>query len=108
MKQPVKVLVRVVACLGLTLAATAQAQEIVEWEYLVVSYGTTYFTDPVLNLEGEAGASKILLLSELGITLPREATELQRDIDVLGRFGWELVAVVGTIGGDQQIVFKRP
>lgn len=100
---------RVVALALLLVVTSGAAQESVEWEYLVVSYGTTYFSNPLVDLsEMEASRSKVLLFSELGITLPSEATSLQRDIDVLGRFAWELVAVVGTIGGDQQLVFKRP
>ena len=94
----------------LALAPNALAQEEAdEWEYLVVSYGTTYFSDPLIDLaDGEAAHSKVLLFSELGVTIPNEAATLQRNIDILGRFGWELVTVVGSIGGDQQLVFKRP
>jgi hypothetical protein len=36
-----------------------------------------------------------------------EAVSLQQSMDVLGRFGWELVGVVGSAGGDQQLVIKR-
>ena len=36
-----------------------------------------------------------------------EAIKLQNKLDVLGKYGWELVSIVGTIGGDQQFVLKR-
>lgn len=29
-------------------------------------------------------------------------------MDTLGKFGWELVGIVGAIGGDQEMVFRRP
>lgn len=90
-------------------AAGQQVAEVREWEYLVVSYGSTAFIDPLVELEARGTTfSKIEMFGEIGITVPLEAVELQRNIDVLGKFGWELVAVVGAIGGDQQLVFKRP
>lgn len=68
------------------------------WEYLVATYGKTVFGSP----------EKTLAYRALGVSATaQEATEIQRSLDVLGRFGWELVAIVGTIGGDQQIVMKR-
>ena len=92
----------------LLAASHAVAEEVAEWEYLVVSYGTTYFTNPLLDLEPHnAARSKVMLFSDLGLTLPSEAFSLQSNMDVLGRFGWELVGLVGSIGGDQQLVFKR-
>ena len=98
--------------LTITLAAIGSvgAQAVVgEWEYLVVSYGTTYFSNPLLEADSaNATFSKVQLFSEIGVTLPNEAITLQRNIDVLGKFGWEMVTVVGSIGGDQQILFKRP
>jgi len=97
-----------VAVLAMISVASAQA-ETDEWEYLVVSYGTTYFSNPLLDAgAADATFSKIQLFSEIGVTLPQEAITLQRNIDILGIFGWEMVTVVGSIGGDQQIVFKRP
>jgi len=97
-----------VLLLTLLAASHAAAEEVAEWEYLVVSYGTTYFTNPLLDLEPHnAARSKVMLFSDLGLTLPSEAFSLQSNMDVLGRFGWELVGLVGSIGGDQQLVFKR-
>lgn len=70
----------------------------VQWEYLVVSYGKTVFGAP----------EKTLAYRSIGLSATaQEANEVQRSLDVLGRFGWEVVTIVGTIGGDQQIVFKR-
>lgn len=91
------------------LAVGQQAADVREWEYLVVSYGNTPFIDPLIELETMGTVfSKVEMFGEIGITVPLEAIELQRNIDVLGKFGWELVSVVGAIGGDQQLVFKRP
>jgi hypothetical protein len=86
-------------------AAPAQAQAQVaakppevQWEYLVVSYGKTIFGAP----------EKTLAYRSIGLSATaQEANEVQRSLDVLGRFGWEVITIVGTIGGDQQIVFKR-
>lgn len=102
---------------SLTPIATSQAQQkppapnalIKPWEYLVVSFGKTRFGDPVLDPElKQAGRSKVLSYSEAGVVAAAEAVLVQRQMDALGRFGWELVAVVGSIGGDQQMIFKRP
>lgn len=80
-------------------AAAAVAAPIdAQWEYLVVSYGKTLFGSP----------EKTLAYRSIGlVATAQEATEIQRSLDVLGRFGWEVITIVGTIGGDQQIVFKR-
>lgn len=92
-----------------TLLPIALAQTIAEWEYLVVAYGAPSFAAPRTDLAAEAASrSKVLRFADLGIALPQEATDLQRSIDVLGRFGWELVTVVGTVEGRQQLIFKRP
>lgn len=69
-----------------------------QWEYLIVSYGKTLFGDP----------EKTLAYRSIGLAATaQEANEIQRSLDVLGRFGWEVVTIVGTIGGDQQMVMKR-
>ncbi len=98
--------------LVLVLAALlpiALAQTVTEWEYLVVAYDAPSFAAPRTDLAAEAAShSKVLRFADLGIPLPQEATDLQRGIDVLGRFGWELVTVVGTVEGRQQLIFKRP
>jgi len=105
LKTLVALLLSVLMLLGTVNAQSADQ----EWEYLVVSYGTTYFNHPVLDIDAaNAVFSKVQLFSEIGVTIPQEAIGLQRNIDVLGKFGWEMVTIVGAIGGDQQIVFKRP
>ena len=68
-----------------------------KWEYIVVSYGKTEF----------GGPQKTLAYRPIGLPNGQEAQELQSSLDILGRFGWEAVAFVGAIGGDQQIVLKR-
>ncbi len=63
----------------------------------MVSYGKTLF----------GGPQKTLAYRALGLPDGKEGSELQRSLDILGRFGWEVVSVVGAIGGDQQLILKR-
>jgi len=65
-----------------------------EWEYLVVTNGKVYFSSP------EKQASGSIAFSE-------EGTSTQAALDKLGGEGWELVTVVGVIGGDQEFILKR-
>jgi len=79
-----------------------------QWEYLVVSFGKTYFSDPIEDPETKTkGISKLLNYSKAGIVSAQEALLVQMQMDTLGKFGWELVGVIGAIGGDQQMVFRR-
>jgi hypothetical protein len=92
-----------------TPPATTQAPTLTKWEYLVVTYGATRFTTTALeNDPTRSGLSKVMHFGDAGITLPAEALSLQRNLDVLGRYGWELVTALGTISGDQQLLLKRP
>ena len=68
-----------------------------KWEYIVVTYGKTEFGTP----------QKTLAYRPIGLANGQEAQDLQNSLDILGRFGWEAIAFVGSIGGDQQIVLKR-
>ena len=87
----------------------ATAQTVTEWEYLVVAYDAPSFAAPRVDLSAEeASYAKVLRFANLGIPLPQEASGLQRDIDVLGRFGWELVAVLAATDDGPQLIFKRP
>lgn len=64
----------------------------------MVSYGKTIFGSP----------EKTLAYRQIGLSATaQEANDVQRSLDVLGRFGWEVITIVGTIGGDQQMVLKR-
>lgn len=65
-----------------------------EWEYLVVTNGKVYFGDPIKQASGSVAFSD-------------EANGTQSALDKLGKEGWELVTVVGVIGGDQEFVLKR-
>jgi len=79
-----------------------------QWEYLVISFGKTYFSDP--NAEPETktkGLSKLISYSRIGVVSATEALTVEWQMDTLGKFGWELVGIVGAIGGDQQMVFRR-
>lgn len=64
------------------------------WEYLVVSRGKVYFYDESKKQPSSKPFSS-------------EATPTQEALDVLGKEGWELVTVVGVIGGDQEFILKR-
>lgn len=80
-----------------------------QWEYLVVSFGKVYFSDPLTDPDRKAsGDSKLISFSREGIVIANEGISTQRAMDTLGRFGWELVGAVGAIGGDQEMLFKRP
>jgi hypothetical protein len=68
-----------------------------QWEYIVVSYGKTLFATP----------QKTLAYRAIGLVAGQEAIDLENSLDILGRFGWEMVTIVGSIGGDQQVVLKR-
>jgi hypothetical protein len=68
-----------------------------EWEYLVISFGKAYFGEP----------QKSSRYGPITHQSWQEATAIQLSLDGLGRLGWELVAVVGAIGGDQELILKR-
>lgn len=90
-----------------TRSTTAAKQP--QWEYLVVSFGKVYFADPLTDPDRKAsGDSKLISFSREGIVIASEGISTQRAMDTLGRFGWELVGAVGAIGGDQEMLFKRP
>jgi hypothetical protein len=87
----------------------ARAQTVGAWEYLVVAYATPSLGADLADVgAAEASRSKVRRFADLGIPLPQDATALQRNIDLLGRFGWELVAVVGTVDEGRRMLFKRP
>ncbi|MDZ7706193.1 MAG: hypothetical protein U5L04_17130 [Trueperaceae bacterium] len=73
-----------------------------QWEYLIVSFGKVYFTQPLED--GFETRAKTANTDTFG----GEAIATQDSLDALGSAGWELVDVVGQIGGDQEFVFKRP
>ena len=71
------------------------------WEYMVASFkpsfcqGTSFSFDCPLQKAAQTG-------------FDGEAVDLEASLDTVGRMGWELVTVVGMIGGDQEFIFKRP
>ena len=78
-----------------------------QWEYLIVSYGKTSFLSVSESVAD--GSSKLTAFKEFSELLyGSEAISTQEKLDILGRLDWELVSVVGAIGGDQQFVLKRP
>ena len=71
-----------------------------KWEYLVFTLGKTYFGSP----------QKAILYSELIKSISstyQEGNNLEKCLDLLGEYGWELVNIIGNISSDQQIVLKR-
>jgi len=84
--------------------------EVPKWEYLVLSLGKNYFYSlptEAIAISSNYGFKTLAYLKE-GFYKIDEATTTQKQMDVLGKNGWELVDIVGVIGGDQQYVFKRP
>jgi hypothetical protein len=80
-----------------------------QWEYLVISFGKVYFSDPLSDSDAKSsGDSKLISFSKEGIVIANEGIPTQKSMDTLGKFGWELVSTVGAIGGDQEMLFKRP
>jgi hypothetical protein len=77
-----------------------------QWEYLVVTFGGTTFSGIEENIK--KGSSKLVAFQEFANLLSgHESIDLQLKLDLLGRFGWELVDTIGAIGGDQQLLMKR-
>lgn len=79
-----------------------------QWEYLVISFGKTFFSSAVDLEAKKTGQSKLMIYGPLGGVIASEALDTQAQVDTLGKYGWELIGVLGAIGGDQQWVFKRP
>src|SRR5262245_49065603 len=77
-----------------------------QWEYLIVSLGSVAFSSPFMEL-GAPGKSKISAMDSLPFPELVQALATQSAMDNIGENGWELVSVVGSIGGDQEFVFKR-
>jgi hypothetical protein len=103
-----------VALLLLAALATAQTaarpkiSSSTQWEYLVISLGKVYFSNPVSDPDAKSsGLSKLLSFSEAGLITAQEGLSTQKSMDSLGKFGWELVGVVGAIGGDQETFSKE-
>jgi hypothetical protein len=75
---------------------------------LVISFGKTLFSDAEEQPEIKIlGLSKLVGYSKAGVVSASEAMSVQQQMDVLGKFGWELISIVGSIGGDQQMIFRR-
>jgi hypothetical protein len=75
-------------------------------EYLVVSFGKVEYGGIVDNIRN--GNSKLVAFQEFSNLLSGyEGIDIQTKLDMLGRFGWNLVNTVGAIGGDQEYIFKR-
>ena len=94
-------------CLLISITRYTYCQQTIEknyeefkWEYLVFTLGKTYFGSP----------QKAILYSELIKSISntyQEGNNLEKCLDLLGEYGWELVNIIGNISSDQQIVLKR-
>ena len=86
--------------------AVSATSEEDQWEYLVVSFGKTQFSEIEESIK--TGQSKLVAFQEFADLLSgHEGLNLQTRLDILGRFGWELVGSIGQVGGDQQYLLKR-
>lgn len=79
-----------------------------QFEYLVMTLGKTVFQTVDDGRVRASGLAKLLPYADANLIHAKEAIAIQQSLDNLGKFGWELVTVVGVIGGDQQMIFKRP
>ena len=68
-----------------------------QYEYMVVSLGKNFFTE--INAKTYAYFDEIPTASHAFIT--------EYQLDILGRHSWEVIDMLGAIGGDQQITLKR-
>ena len=92
------------ACGMILISATrVEAQSPMGWEYQVVVH-----QGERLNLEAMNETQRIVyrdIMKHLNKSLK---APFPPKLTMLGTEGWELVTVLGAIGGDQMWVFKRP
>ena len=84
-----------ITLIALPIFASADEQ----YEYMVVSFGKAQFSSM---------RSKTMAYWDEGIskeTLSAESYE--KNLDILGANGWQVVSITGVIGGDQQVILKR-
>ena len=86
--------------LALFVLVPAVAATTPQWEYMVISLGTPSYS----SLESKTMAYWEDLISVDIMSVP----EWEEDLDILGQKGWEVVSLLGSIGGDQEILLKRP
>lgn len=68
-----------------------------QYEYMVISLGENYFS--------KTFAKTYAYYDEMPAADHALLTEMQ--LDILGKHSWEVIGMLGTIGGDQQITLKR-
>lgn len=90
----------------LVVALTASAQAKNQWEYLIVTGGKVTFSGFDYT-QPDQDALKVARYGEASLYLFQEAVSIESQLDTFGKAGWELVSVVGMIGGDQEMIFKR-
>ncbi len=79
-----------------TFAQTNETTVYDKYEYLVITFGKTYFNT-------QSSDSKYYMLFPSG----QVGSTLNENLNILGNLGWELVDIVGVISGDQQLLLKR-
>jgi hypothetical protein len=82
--------------------AVAEGTGTQRWEYLVVDIAKTTIT----LASGLAAVFAPSKAGNWGFDAEQQYVEIK--LDVAGAQGWELVTVIGVIGGDKEYVFKRP
>lgn len=78
--------------------ALASSSSQSRWEYLVVAVTKDHIWYSQLGTLDKA----------TGSPFAGESTGTETALDAAGKQGWELVGIVGILGGDQEFVFKRP
>lgn len=95
--------------------ATSTAAPGDQWEYLVVTNGRVYWeyasTSSVQATSSPPATwsvnGNVYVSTSSAYPFPEESVTTEKKLSLLGREGWELVAVVGAIGGDQEFILKR-
>lgn len=89
----------VLITLPLFASDNEENKEYQQYEYMVVSFGKAWFSS----------FGKAAMYFDDGLNESAcGALFFEMNLDVLGADGWELVGIVGVIGGEQQFVLKRP
>ena len=79
----------------------------IQWEYLVIGNMETQFGSPLLDSNKTVDLYKQAIDRIVGSKMELESTTTELLLDNQGAEGWELVFVIGTLGGKQEFIFKR-
>lgn len=70
-----------------------------QWEYMVISTEGEFSTEY---------SSHTIAYFDEGLGYYLEASNIEKDLNILGRHGWELVNIIGNTKENQQLTLKRP